>query len=732
MERGSLLVEDGSLRIRTTSETQLLSLGPNSSSLGRKISLQRNSSLCGESPPNSFQFFEVLFLGSVPGSHRKVLASGVDSAVTSLLGQKGRLKECRRSHSCSSSGKEELCGAREGRLSSSRNSTMLLQVGRKDLRLISPESHSVLLHKSLRDISHCSPGASHPTCFSLVCRASLPGSYLSLVFQSTSQAVVQEVIHGLGAAFREMSPARSPGVKKEQEVQSGLGDVARRAKRSLAGGFSGMLGGSRRKGEMVSGESLGEEEAVTLIKVVPLVKVLEPTPGKMDRDEDMAEDWVMVQKEGAVSITGTVCDGAPAAGQPASPRRVRDYRELWRQQGILNRMERENRNLQQGELQLETAAKLSYLPLVAPASLLPSLKDAPSLALAVSRGVKPGRRGELWLLLASNSPAPPPSLAQFPALTTPYRELKAGLAPHQHAILVDLGRTFPEHQYFRGALGPGQLGLFNLLKAYSLLDPEVGYCQGLPFPAGLLLMHLEEDQAFGLLCHLLMNLGLREVFHPDMAGLQLALHQVSGLLSCLQPSLSSHLEKLGADTSLYATPWLVTLFAAHFPLGFVARVLDLVFLQGTTAVIKVVLCLLAEAKEQVLAARSLEQVMAVLRLDLPAMEPVKLENIIQAALILEVSSRLDSYRDEYSALRGNEAQGASPGKHLQLQDQVVSLTARVTSLTKELQERDLAIDLLKEEVLRLNGRSGVGEEGRTQGNVEEGLEQVTSEEGRNN
>ena len=30
----------------------------------------------------------------------------------------------------------------------------------------------------------------------------------------------------------------------------------------------------------------------------------------------------------------------------------------------------------------------------------------------------------------------------------------------------------------------------------------------------------------------------------------------------------------------YATPWFLTLFAAHFPLGFVARVLDLVFLEA--------------------------------------------------------------------------------------------------------------------------------------------------------
>ena len=86
--------------------------------------------------------------------------------------------------------------------------------------------------------------------------------------------------------------------------------------------------------------------------------------------------------------------------------------------------------------------------------------------------------------------------------------------------LLFLGRTFPNHGYFSGALGPGQCGLFNLLKSYSILDPDVGYCQGLPFCVGLLLMHCEEETAFKLLKYLMFNLGLRQQFHQDMAGLQ--------------------------------------------------------------------------------------------------------------------------------------------------------------------------------------------------------------------
>ena len=56
------------------------------------------------------------------------------------------------------------------------------------------------------------------------------------------------------------------------------------------------------------------------------------------------------------------------------------------------------------------------------------------------------------------------------------------------AIQRDLNRTFPEHSFFKESNGLGQEGLLNILKAYSIYDREVGYCQGSPFITGLLLM----------------------------------------------------------------------------------------------------------------------------------------------------------------------------------------------------------------------------------------------------
>ena len=62
------------------------------------------------------------------------------------------------------------------------------------------------------------------------------------------------------------------------------------------------------------------------------------------------------------------------------------------------------------------------------------------------------------------------------------------LLPSHEPFFVD--RSFPEHEQFAEKGGQGQESLFNTMCAYSNADPEVGYCQGLSFVGGLILMHV--------------------------------------------------------------------------------------------------------------------------------------------------------------------------------------------------------------------------------------------------
>ena len=141
-----------------------------------------------------------------------------------------------------------------------------------------------------------------------------------------------------------------------------------------------------------------------------------------------------------------------------------------------------------------------------------------------------------------------------------YQDLLKQTTIHQHSILLDLGRTFPNHPNFTIKFGAGQLALFNVLKAYSIIDNEVGYCQGLSFIVGILLVHVNnnEEVAFELLKFLLIDLNLRDQYKPEMTALQKFMYQLSRLLQDKSPDIFNHLEENEISTSLYAAPWFLS------------------------------------------------------------------------------------------------------------------------------------------------------------------------------
>uniref|UniRef100_A0A665WHQ0 TBC1 domain family member 4 n=1 Tax=Echeneis naucrates TaxID=173247 RepID=A0A665WHQ0_ECHNA len=359
-----------------------------------------------------------------------------------------------------------------------------------------------------------------------------------------------------------------------------------------------------------------------------------------------------------------------AVPEERTKRSKEELRELWRkailQQILLQRMESENQKLQASESDLQNKRlKLDY------EEITPCLKevtlvwekmlgtpmrakvkfDKEAIHAAVAQGVPRQHRGEIWKFLSEQYLLRQTIPSRPPANHTPYKELLKQLTSQQHAILIDLGRTFPTHPYFQAQLGAGQLSLYNLLKAYSLLDPEVGYCQGLSFIAGVLLLHMGEEDAFNMLKFLMYDIGLRKQYRPDMIILQIQMYQLSRLLHDYHRDLYSHLEQQEIGPSLYATPWFLTAFASHFPLGFVARVFDMLFLQGSECIFKVALSLLGSHKPLILQHDSLESIVDFIKNTLPNLGLVQMEKTINQVCEMDVSKQLQAYEVEYHVLQ---------------------------------------------------------------------------------
>uniref|UniRef100_A0A8D0TWZ3 TBC1 domain family member 4 n=1 Tax=Sus scrofa TaxID=9823 RepID=A0A8D0TWZ3_PIG len=372
-----------------------------------------------------------------------------------------------------------------------------------------------------------------------------------------------------------------------------------------------------------------------------------------------------MEEEPLVIFTSVEDDTEKVEGRKKSE----ELRSLWRkaihQQILLLRMEKENQKLEASRDELQSRkVKLDYEEvgvcqkevfitwdkklLNCRAKIRCDMED---IHTSLKEGVPKSRRGEIWQFLAlqyrlrhrlPNKHQPP---------DTSYKELLKQLTAQQHAILVDLGRTFPTHPYFSAQLGAGQLSLFNLLKAYSLLDKEVGYCQGISFVAGVLLLHMSEEQAFEMLKFLMYDLGFRKQYRPDMMSLQIQMYQLSRLLHDYHRALYNHLEENEISPSLYAAPWFLTLFASQFPLGFVARVFDIIFLQGTEVIFKVALSLLSNQETLIMECENFENIVEFLKNTLPDMNTSEMEKIITQVFEMDISKQLHAYEVEYHVLQ---------------------------------------------------------------------------------
>uniref|UniRef100_A0A8C0FE02 TBC1 domain family member 4 n=1 Tax=Bubo bubo TaxID=30461 RepID=A0A8C0FE02_BUBBB len=355
-----------------------------------------------------------------------------------------------------------------------------------------------------------------------------------------------------------------------------------------------------------------------------------------------------------------------------------ELQSLWRkaihQQILLLRMEKENQKLEASRDELQSRkVKLDYDEvgtcqkdvvnvwdkklLNCRAKIRCDMEDIHS---TLKEGVPKSRRGEIWQFLAVQHRVRHrlPNKQQPPDVS--YKELLKQLTAQQHAILVDLGRTFPTHPYFSTHLGAGQLSLFNLLKAYSLLDKEVGYCQGISFVAGVLLLHMSEEQAFEMLKFLMYDLGFRKQYRPDMMSLQIQMYQLSRLLHDYHRDLYNHLEENEISPSLYAAPWFLTLFASQFPLGFVARVFDIIFLQGTEVIFKVALSLLSSQETSVMGCESFENIVDFLKTTIPDMTQPQMEKIITQVFEMDISKQLHAYEVEYHVLQDELQENVNP------------------------------------------------------------------------
>ncbi|KAL3781249.1 hypothetical protein ACHAWO_011618 [Cyclotella atomus] len=148
----------------------------------------------------------------------------------------------------------------------------------------------------------------------------------------------------------------------------------------------------------------------------------------------------------------------------------------------------------------------------------------------------------------------------------------------------------------------GTAALRRILYAYSVYDPDVGYCQGMNFIAGLFLTFLPEEESFWMLVALMNEepYNMRSMFLENMSGTHKALYIVDKLIKKYLPKLSKYFQRENIEVSMFATQWIMTVFSSTFPFELVARVWDIFLVEGWKVVYRVIISLLSQASSDLM------------------------------------------------------------------------------------------------------------------------------------
>ncbi|XP_059839893.1 EVI5-like protein isoform X1 [Hypanus sabinus] len=305
----------------------------------------------------------------------------------------------------------------------------------------------------------------------------------------------------------------------------------------------------------------------------------------------------------------------------------------------------------------------------------------------VRKGIPHHFRAIVWQLLCN---------AQNMPIKDQYSELLKMTSPCEKLIRRDIARTYPEHDFFKEKDSLGQEVLFNVMKAYSLVDREVGYCQGSAFIVGLLLMQMPEEEAFCVFVKLMQDYRLRELFKPSMAELGLCMYQFEWMIQEQLPELYVHFQSQSFHTSMYSSSWFLTIFLTTFPLPVATRLFDIFMSEGLEIVFRVGLAIL-QSNQAELMQLDMEGMLQHFQKTIPHQFDSGPDKLIQTAYQIKYNAKkMKKLEKEYTTIKNKEMEEQVEIKRLRTENRL--LKQRIETLEKE--SASLADRLIQGQVTR--------------------------------
>uniref|UniRef100_A0A672RBI7 TBC1 domain family member 12-like n=1 Tax=Sinocyclocheilus grahami TaxID=75366 RepID=A0A672RBI7_SINGR len=190
------------------------------------------------------------------------------------------------------------------------------------------------------------------------------------------------------------------------------------------------------------------------------------------------------------------------------------------------------------------------------------------------QGLPPNVRGKVWSLAIGNELNITSGFFLFYSLF--HVSVKTDSADRESSldlIKLDISRTFPPLFIFQKG-GPYHDLLHSLLGAYTCYRPDVGYVQGMSFIAAVLILNLEEADAFIAFANLLNKPCQMAFFRVDHELMLKYFAAFEVFFEENLPRLFNHFKSYNLTPDLYLIDWIFTLYTKSLPLDVACRVWD--------------------------------------------------------------------------------------------------------------------------------------------------------------
>ena len=192
-------------------------------------------------------------------------------------------------------------------------------------------------------------------------------------------------------------------------------------------------------------------------------------------------------------------------------------------------------------------------------------------------------------------------------------------SPHIPQIDVDLNRTYRNNVAFRERYSFAQKSVFFALAAYSIHNPQVGYCQGMSEIAAVLFMYLyDEEDVFWALTVLISDskFGMHGYFIPKFPKLKVAQAHHDRIVRKFLPKVHDNLNRNGITPNLYTTRWFLKCLLDSVPFHLAVRLWDIWMLEGEKLLIAMMYNMVKMYRHQ-LVKINLDRMMTLMQTSLP-------------------------------------------------------------------------------------------------------------------